>query len=97
MTYEVQLLHTALLDLDEICAYKSQFSGGTVQRFLDQIEEKFSNLAENPCMYTVYPYNPAYRKISVSDYLIFYQVDENARRVSVYRILHGKREIKNLL
>jgi len=46
-----------------------------------------------PLMYPPYQDNPAYRKMTVGDYLVFYKVNEGARTVEVYRILRRSWDI----
>jgi plasmid stabilization system protein ParE len=95
--YSVKLLGVAEDDLDEICEYLSRFYPGTVGRFLDTLEKSFDNVAHNPRMYQPYEWNKEYRRIVVGDYLVFYKTDDNEKRVNVYRILRGKRNIPEYL
>jgi plasmid stabilization system protein ParE len=95
--YSVKLLGMAEDDLDEICEYLSQFYPGTVGRFLEVLEERFDHVAYNPRMYQPYAWNKEYRRIVAGDYLAFYKVDDDEKRVDVYRILHGKRNIPEYL
>jgi plasmid stabilization system protein ParE len=97
MRYSVKRLARAEQDLDEICAWLSQFYPGTVGRFLDAFEAGINNLEENPYMYRTYPENPVYRRLLVQDYLAFYRVDEDLHEVKIYRVLHGKRDLPKLL
>jgi addiction module RelE/StbE family toxin len=95
--YSVDLLRRAEADLDEICEYLSQFYPGTVGRFLTALEQALDNAAHNPMMYQAYEWDASYRRIVVQDYLVFYKVDESAKQVKVYRVLHGKRNIPDIL
>jgi plasmid stabilization system protein ParE len=95
--YSVTLLETACDDLDGICEYLSRFYPGTVGRFLGALEESFDNAAYNPRMYRPYEWNKEYRRIVVGDYLVFYKIDDDQKRLDVYRILHGKRNIPEYL
>jgi hypothetical protein len=54
-------------------------------------------LAENPYRAAEYEYDVRYRKAIVDDYLIFYRVDDDKRLVSIFRILHGARNILSIL
>ena len=95
--YSVKLLGMAQGDLDEICEYLSRFYTGTVGRFLEVLEESFDNAAYNPRMYQLYEWNKKYHRIIAGDYLAFYKIDDDEKRVDVYRILHGKRNIPEYL
>jgi plasmid stabilization system protein ParE len=95
--YSVKLLGMAEDDFDEICEYLSRFYPGTVGRFLEDLEESFDRVAYNPRMYQPYEWDKEYRRIVIGDYLAFYKVDDDEKRVDVYRILHGKRNIPEYL
>jgi plasmid stabilization system protein ParE len=95
--YSVKLLGMAEDDLDEICEYLSQFYPGTVGRFLEALEESFEHIAYNPRIYQPYEWNNVYHRIVVGDYLAFYRIDDDEKRVDVYRILYGKRNIPEYL
>jgi plasmid stabilization system protein ParE len=95
--YSVKLLGLAEDDLDKICEYLSRFYPGTVGRFLEALEKGFANVARNPRMYQPYEWHEEYRRIVVGDYMAFYKTDDNEKRVDVYRILHGKRNIPEYL
>ena len=40
-------------------------------------------------MCEIYPLDPAYRRMVVDQYLVFYQVNDPARIVEIHRILRG--------
>ncbi|AEF84957.1 conserved plasmid protein [Treponema primitia ZAS-2] len=93
MGYEIRFLDSALEDVDSIIVYLSQFYPSTPQKFLDALERCTVNLKNNPVMYALYPDNPAFRRVVLSDYLVFYKVDEEKSLVEIYRILHGSRNL----
>jgi plasmid stabilization system protein ParE len=95
--YSVDLLSTAENDLDEICLYLSQFYPGTVDRFLEDFGKALDYASDNPKMYQTYDLNKAYRRIVVGNYLVFYKIDEAEKRMKVYRVLHGKRNLPEFL
>ena len=97
MVYDVKLLNLAESDLDEICHYLSQFYPGTVDRFLDTIENDLNNISLNPKMFPVYEYNKEFRKAVTNNFLIFYKINEEINQVDIYRILHGKQNISSIL
>ena len=95
--YNVKLLNIAERDIDEICEYLSQFYPSTPGKFLDALDKDFENVNLNPYMYPVYEYNKKYRRIVTNDYLVFYIIDEENNLVRIYRILHGKQDVKTIL
>jgi len=97
VAHDVKLLSIAENDINEICKYLSQFYPGTPGKFLNALNEVFTNLSFNPNMYPVYEYNKEYRRIVTGDYLVFYKIDKENNLVRVYRILHGKQNISTIL
>ena len=93
MEYEVSFLASAWEDLDSIVEYLSQFYPNTPERFLDALEKGKRNLQFMPSMYPVYEKNPIYRKMIVSNYLVFYAVDNEEFTVKIHRIIPGSWDI----
>ena len=97
MSYAIKVLDKADKDFDEIMAYLSQFYPSTPSKFARALDEKLSLLGENPYMYEVYFDHPMFRRAIAAGYLVFYRVDEDAKRIEIYRILHETRTAKNFL
>ena len=97
MKPEVIYLPEALSDQANIKKYLSQFYPGTSQRFFSLLKKKIARLRAYPYSCPVYEDDPDYRKLVVGDYLVFYMVVENAKRVEIHRILHGSRDISQHL
>ena len=86
MSYRIVYHPLAEYDLIEIGDYLSRFYESTFENFMKTFEEKISNLQETPYMASGYR---SYRKLVVLKYLVFYKVDEDEKRVRIYRIIHG--------
>jgi plasmid stabilization system protein ParE len=56
---------------------------GTVGRFLEDLEQGFDNAAYNPRIYQPYEWNKEYRRIVIDDYLAFYKINDDEKRVDV--------------
>lgn len=97
MAFDVKLLPRAECDINEIAAYKAQFYPSSVNHFLDALEHDLNALAENPRICPVYEYDKRFRKLVVKEHLVFYTIDEKNEHLNVYRILHGKRDIINII
>lgn len=73
----------------------------TAANLLDEIEQTSASLAAMPLRFALVddPYLRAkgYRKCSVKNYLIFYQVDERQKKVLIHRILHAKQNWLTML
>ena len=97
MKYEVVYLEPAMVDIREIRAYLSQFYPHTPEKFLVAMKQGIERLCDNPYIYAEYAGNPAYRKMAVLDYLVFYKVFDQEKVVEIHRILYGMRNIKSYL
>jgi plasmid stabilization system protein ParE len=93
MTYTVVYEDEALLDQEDIVRYLSRYYPDTPRRFREALDARLSALADMPYMYPAYDKNPAYRKMVVSDYLVFYKVNDAERTIELHRILHGSRDL----
>ncbi len=97
MKYTVRFMALAAQDYDDISDYLSGFYPGTAGKFLDALEKGTATLEDSPRAFEVYEHNPAYRRMVVMDYLVFYKIKEKSKTVEVHRILHGARNIRQFL
>ena len=97
MKYKIVYLEPSMSDVEEIRAYLSQYYPSTPEKFLTALKSGIENLCDNPYLYAEYSDNPAYRKMTVQDYLVFYKVFEQDRIVEIHRVLFGMRSIKAFL
>jgi addiction module RelE/StbE family toxin len=95
--YTVRYLKIALSDIKEIKKYNKRYSKKYQLDLINSLRKRCELLSENPFLFPTYQYNQSFRKMVVGDYLIFYKVSEDARLVSVYRILHGRRDAASAL
>jgi len=92
------ILKLARDDLKEIHDYLSEFGVSPARKFRESFEKFCIQVESMPYMFSQYEHNPKYRRAVIKyDYLVFYLVDEKSGRTQVYRVLHGKRDIANLL
>jgi toxin ParE1/3/4 len=82
-------------DLDAIWYYIATESASTetADRFLDSITSRFLLLSRHPYLgrSREAEFGPGIRTLQVSEYFIFYTVDEDS--VSILRIVHGRRDL----
>ena len=82
-------------DLIEIWIYIAQDSPGAADRVLDEIEERFHALADNPLMGRLRPdIALELRYFTVGKYLILYRTVPDG--VQVVRVIHGARDLPHL-
>ena len=84
MTYKIKYLPLAVQDLNDIARYLSGFYPKTASRVLKELREKIT-----PKMCEVYRLDPAYRRMVVDQYLVFYRVNDENRIVEIHRVLRG--------
>lgn len=89
MTYKIKYLPLAVQDLNEIARYLSGFYPKTASRVLKELREKITKLGDTPKMCEVYRPDPAYRRMVVDQYLVFYRVNDEIKTVEVHRVLRG--------
>ncbi len=101
MTYDVILLKESDYDLALIYEYlKRNATKSIAMNELERLEAACMSLEENPERGSIPKELPPggnynLRQLIVKEYRIFYKVVEN--KVVIYGILHGKRNIRDLL
>lgn len=82
-------------DLIEIWIYIAQDNPVAADRVLDDIEERFHALADNPLMGRLRPdIASELRYFTVGKYLILYRTVSNG--VQIVRVVHGARDLPHL-
>ena len=89
MTYKIKYLPLAVQDLNDIARYLSGFYPKTASSVLKELREKITKLGDTPKMCEVYHLDPAYRRMVVDQYLVFYRVNDEIKTVEVHRVLRG--------
>ena len=97
MRYELRYLPDAEMDLLVIDDYLSQFYPGTPGKFFRDYDKAVDSLLDMLAKYIIYPGTVDFHRLIVHDFLVFYKIDENEHIVTIHRILHGSRDISDLL
>jgi toxin ParE1/3/4 len=97
--YQVRLLPVAEEDLDEIVTYVALDDLQAASKLADRFEAHLERLSSFPRLGRI-PRDSdlreaGYRYVIIGDCLTFYAVEK--RTVVVHRILHGRRDYKELL
>ena len=95
----IQYLPITQQDLEEILSYIEKDNIIVAASFIDEIDQKISNLAQFPHLGTI-PKNErleklGYRVLIIQQYLVFYVVKDFV--IEIRRILHGRRRYDFLL
>ena len=97
MEYKIRYLPLAVQDLHEIAGYLSGFYPGSASRVLRELERRIAQLRQMPRMYPVYPLEPDYRKLTASQYLVFYRVTDETQTVEIHRVLRASWDLPRYL
>lgn len=102
MKYKIVRTDKADEQLREIIFYIADDSGSVdiALNYLNKIETAMSRLEEFPMSGSIPKYailrKQGYRILIVERHLVFYKVNENEKMVTVYAIVDGRQEYKNL-
>ncbi|MGR9046974.1 MAG: type II toxin-antitoxin system RelE/ParE family toxin [Gammaproteobacteria bacterium] len=95
MTPIIQRTARAEEDLIELWLYIAQDNPSAADRVLDDIEEHFHTLADNPLMGRLRPdIAPELRYFIAGKYLILYRTVPNG--IQIVRVIHGAWDVPNL-
>ncbi len=90
--YKIRYLPLADLDLMEIDERLRQ-APVKASKFFAALDKQTAQLADMPLMYPAYDDVPLYRKMVVLDYLVFYIVNEQKKRVDIHRIINVRMDV----
>jgi len=95
--YKLEYLPSAKTDVMEIDAYLYKHSPSAADKFADSIEKLTETLLCYPLMFPFYEDDTYFRHIVLPyKYYLFYHVDEEAKIIKIYRVLHGIKDIKSV-
>lgn len=101
--YQVEYLPSARQDMVEIIRYISHelCSPAAADKLSLEFIEAADRLQLFPYANTAYipikPLKHEYRKLPVKNYLMFYWVDEERKRVTIARVIYARRNYEKLL
>ena len=103
MKYEVMMTSQAVADLRTVFEYIAYelLAGQTALNQLERLEKAIEDLEEMPERHHVYEKEPwksrNLRVMPVDNYLVFYIAGKEEKRVTVIRIMYGRRDIETQL
>jgi addiction module RelE/StbE family toxin len=97
LKYTVRFSPFAKEDKKNIQTYLSKFYPETPHRFTASLKEHIANLKDNPYIYPEYPENTDYRRMFVSNYIVFYKVNDAEKQIDIYRILRATWDLPKYL
>ena len=93
MKYKIEYLPIADKDISAISDALTNYSD-KAKRFFAEFEKKIKMLEDMLYMWPVYKYKLEYRRMILEDHLLFYIIDENERKIKIYRVLYDKMDIR---
>lgn len=103
MRYKVIRTDKADEQLREIIFYIADDSGSVdiALKYLDKIEKAIKRLEDFPMSGSIPRYSilrkQSYRVLIAERHLVFYKVNEDEKVVTIYAIVDGRREYRNLI
>ena len=100
--YEVRILPSAHRELVQIAGYIRNKLKNPIaaDRFLASVEKAFELLAEfpyaNPVFQVVRETGDEVRSLMVDNYLLSYNIREDAKKVEVIAVVYAKRDLRGL-
>jgi plasmid stabilization system protein ParE len=91
MSFTLKVQDEAEEDIDSAFTWYEEQSVGLGSKFLEEIEEGFLLITNNPEHYGYYKPRPHYRRFLLKQFpfRIVYEIEEN--NIVVFRVLHVKR------
>ena len=97
MSYRTTYTDDAKQDAKDIVTYLAQFYASTARNFKTILTERVNALKTMPLMCPTYENAPFFRRMVLGDYLLFSDVDEERKLITVHRIFHHARDIERLM
>ena len=93
---KLEYISTFYADIANVESYLEEYPQ-KAKRIFREMDNKLSNLIDNPELYPIYEDFPVFRRIVVEDYLVFYAINERANIIEVHRLINGKMDVPKQL
>jgi len=98
MAYKLDYLPLATNDILEAEAGLFEFSPSAAEKFYNEVLTLEERLYNHPLMYPKYKHDDFYRTVNLPyNYILFYHVEESIEYIEIHRVLHGMRNLEELL
>ena len=92
MKYKIEYLSTFYADVLQVSGFLEEYPQKAA-RIFEKLDKSLCNLAKLPEMYPIYKDFPAFRFITVEDYIGFYMVNKHTGIVEVHRFIYARMDI----
>jgi len=95
--YKIKYVEKVKQNISEIEKNLDKIDKKLTDKILKALNERIQSLQEMPLRYPKYPHKPQFRWTAVHKHIIFYKVCDDRKIVEIHRIIHGARDVKNLM
>jgi len=101
--YQLELLPIARQDMIDIARYISHelLNPTAAEKLAEEMIEAADRLMDFPYINALHrpvkPLGKEYRKLIVNNYIMFYCIDEEEKKVTVARVIYARRDYERLL
>lgn len=101
--YKIEITKRAITDIKDITSYiaKELFEPRIAEKLLEKFEAEIVSLSQMPTRNSLVGdeelAHKGIRRLFVDHYVIFYIIEEHESKVTVVRVLYGKRDWVNLI
>ena len=92
MPFKIVFASKARTDIQDAIDWENSRADKLGERFLEYLYKKLAALSVTPLIGSIHNDKIRYTTTEVFQYLIYYKVDEQARIVIIWRILHVRRK-----
>ena len=96
MAMKLEYISTFYEDILSIDSYLEEYPQ-KAKRIFEKIDEKLNKLVDHPELYPVYDDFPAFRRIVIEDFLVFYAIKEDDDIIEIHRVINGKIDVPSRL
>jgi len=95
--YKIEYLRGANVNFEEIIKYYDDIDTDISDKVGGEILDCIESLETMPLRFPKHRQRPQYRWCGVHSYMIFYKVIEATKTVEIHRIIHGSRDVENII
>ncbi len=96
MKYKIDYISTFYADVVQVDNYLAEHPRKAARLF-SRLDKILGSLVNMPEMYPLYEDFPAFRKITIEDYLVFYTIEKHNSVIEVHRLINARMDVPKRL
>ena len=88
--YRIEYISTFYFDVLDVESNLKEYPQ-KAKRLFEKLDSKLLYLVEHPEMYPIYDDFPAFRRVVIEDYLVFYSINDNI--IEIHRLICGRMNV----